>query len=127
MKKILLDTNFLLIPFQFNVDIFSEIDRIMLEHYALFVLDKTVDELKKIIAGREQKQINKRAAKLALQLIKAKDVKILQTDLDLPVDDIIAGLKGYIVSTQDMDLKRRLKANDVKVITLRAKKKLILV
>ena len=28
MKKILLDTNFLLIPFQFNVDIFAEINRI---------------------------------------------------------------------------------------------------
>ena len=46
MKKIILDTNFLLIPAQFKVDIFDEIDRIMIEKYQLFVLDKTIDELK---------------------------------------------------------------------------------
>jgi len=48
MRKIILDTNFLLIPAQFKVDIFSEIDRICSFTYSLFVLDKSVEELKKI-------------------------------------------------------------------------------
>ncbi|ENO12016.1 hypothetical protein MBGDC06_00279, partial [Thermoplasmatales archaeon SCGC AB-539-C06] len=72
MKKIILDTNFLLIPAQFKVDIFDEIDRIILEKYQLFVLDKTIDELKKIIADKKQKMRNRRAAKLGLQLLKSK-------------------------------------------------------
>ena len=125
MQKILLDTNFLLIPAQFNVDIFSEINRIMLENYQLYILDKTIDELKKIIKDKKQKQKHKRAASLALQLIKAKDLKILRTKQDLPVDDLIVNLKGYIVATQDMGLKRRLKSKKVKIIILRAKKKLV--
>lgn len=123
MKKILLDTNFLLIPAQFKIDIFAEIDRIMLEKYKLFTLDKVIDELKSIQKNPKQKQKNKKAAKLALQLIKAKKVNIIKTKTDKLVDDIIASLKGYIIATQDIGLKRRLKT---KIITLRAKKKLII-
>ena len=125
MKKIVLDTNFLLIPSQFNVDIFAEIHRIMFEKYEFFVLDKSIDELKKIIEDKNQKLKNKRAAKLGLQLLKAKKVKILKTKEDLPVDDLIVNLKGYVIATQDIGLKRRLKAKKVKIITLRGKKTLI--
>ena len=45
MKKIILDTNFLLIPAQFNVDIFSEIERICDFQYQLCIVDKTLSEL----------------------------------------------------------------------------------
>lgn len=126
IKKILLDTNFLLIPSQFNIDIFSEIDRIMLANYKLYVLDKSIDELKKIITDKKQKLKNKKAAKLALQLIKTKKQNIIKTKQDKPVDDIIADLKGYIIATQDINLKKRLKFKKTKIITLRAKKKLII-
>jgi len=122
MKKIILDTNFLLIPAQFNVDIFAEIDRIMFEKYYLFVIDKTIDELNKIIKDKKQKQKDKQAAKLGLMLIKAKKVKILKTKQG-KADDILAKIKGYIIATQDINLKRRIKG---KKIVLRAKKKLIL-
>jgi len=124
MKKIILDTNFLLIPAQFKVDIFDEIDRIILEKYELFVLDKTIDELNKIINDKKQKLRNRKAAKLGLQLLKSKKVKIIKTREDLLVDDLIVKLKGYIVATQDIGLKNRIKG---KIITLRAKKKLILI
>ena len=125
--KIILDTNFLLIPSQFNVDIFSEIDRIILEKYKLFIIDKTIDELKSIIKEKNQKQRNKRAARLALQLIKAKKLNIIKTKEDLIVDDLILKLKGYAVATQDIGLKQKLKQKRAKIITLRAKKKLILI
>jgi len=122
MKKIILDTNFLLIPAQFNIDIFAEIDRIMTEKYQILVLDKTIDELKVIIKDEKQKQKNRRAAKLGLQLIKAKNVKILKTKEPGIVDDILVKLEGYTIATQDIALKRRITA---KKITLRARKKLI--
>jgi len=124
MRKILLDTNFLLIPSQFNVDIFTEIDRIMHENYGLFVLDKTIDELEKIISNKKQSLKHRHAAKLGMQLLRAKKVHVIETKEDLSVDDLIAKQEGYIIATQDIELKRRLK--DKKIITLRAKKKLIL-
>jgi rRNA-processing protein FCF1 len=122
-KKIILDTNFLLIPGQFNVDIFAEIHRIIDEKYEIYTLDKVIDELNKIIKDKDQKQKNKQAAKLALQLIKAKKVKILKTKTQESVDDILAKIQGYIVATQDIALKRRIKG---KKIVLRQKKTLIL-
>jgi rRNA-processing protein FCF1 len=122
MQKILLDTNFLLIPFQFNVDIFAEIDRIILGSYKIYVLDKTIDELNSIIDDKEQKVRDRQAAKLGLQLIKAKKVSIIKTKQGA-VDDLIAAQKDYIVATQDLGLKKRIKG---KKIVLRAKKKLIL-
>lgn len=127
MKKILLDTNFLLIPAQFNVDIFSEIDRIMHESYQLYTLDKVIDELKSIIQDKEQSQKNRRAAKLALQLIESKDVKTIKTKQDKLADDLIVDLDSYIIATQDIELKKRLKEKNTRIITLRQKKKLILV
>jgi len=125
MKKIVLDTNFLLIPAQFKVDIFSEIDRIMTEPYEIYIVDKTIDELKKIIMDTRQKLKDRKAAGLALQLIEAKKIPQIKTEKDKSVDDLIMGLKGYIVATQDIELKMRLKAKKVRIITLRAKKKLI--
>ena len=126
IKKILLDTNFLLIPAQFNIDIFSEIDKLMLAKYKLFTLDKIIGELESIQKDKKQKLKNKNAAKLALQLLKAKKVNIVKTKENKPVDDILVILKEYIIATQDIDLKNRLKAKKVKIITLRAKKKLIM-
>ncbi|MCK4589978.1 MAG: nucleotide-binding protein [Nanoarchaeota archaeon] len=123
MIKIILDTNFVLIPFQFHIDIFSEIQRIADFKYQLCVLDKTIDELKKII--KEQKGKHKAAAKLALQLIKKKKVKTLKTTEDKYVDDLLVeqSKKGALIATQDIGLKKRLKKP---YIILRQKKYLTL-
>ena len=120
MKKIILDTNFVLIPAQFNVDIFSEIDRICDFRYSLHVLDKTFDELKNII--EKQRGKHKQAALLALKLLKAKKVKVIKTKEDKNVDELLIDLarnEDVIVATQDKLLKKRLKKP---MITLRQKK-----
>ena len=121
MVRIILDTNFLLIPAQFNVDIFAEINRLMHEKYSIYILDKSVDELKHLSINPKQSFKNRRAAKLGLQLLKAKKVKVLKAKGE-SVDDILASIKGYTIATQDTALKRRIKG---KKIVLRAKKKLI--
>jgi|SRR3989338_5819077 len=127
-KKILLDTNFLLIPYQFRMDIFTQIDRIMHFPYKIFVLDKSVEELKKIV--EEQKGKNKDAAKIALKLIAIKNISIVKTKGSKRTDDVIVELSSensYIVATQDKDLKRRLINHRIEVIVLRQKKILVLV
>ncbi len=118
MKKILVDTNFLLIPFQFKVDIFKEIDRIVDEKYEIFIIDKTIGELEKLIKGGKEKE--RKVARMALQLIKKFNIKIINTQGD-NVDDIIVKLKDKdtIVATMDKELRKRLKGD---VIVLRQKK-----
>jgi uncharacterized protein len=128
MKHIILDTNFLLIPTQFKVDIFSEIDRIMQEPYELCIVDSTIDELEKLRTTESGR--DKRAAGLALQLIKAKGIRHLKTEKNLNTDKLIVELAkspDYVVATQDMALKRFLKQNNTEIIILRQKKHLKLV
>jgi rRNA-processing protein FCF1 len=132
MKKIILDTNFLMIPAAMKVDIFSEIERIMDEPYEIYVLDKTMDELNKII--KEQPGKHKAAAKLALDLAKHKKLKILrakslnmaENSKNIIVDDSLVSIsdKDTIIATQDGELKKNLHQKGAKIIILRGKKHL---
>ena len=126
MKKVLIDTNFLLIPVQFKVDIFSEIERICDFDYKLYILDKTTEELESII--KTQKGKSKDAAKLALRLIVLKGINTIKTEKNVYADTAITNIaakEGFIVATQDKGLKMRLKAKNVPIMTLRQKKYVI--
>lgn len=125
MKHIIADTNFLLIPAQFKIDVFSEISRICDFTYKIYVVDKTIDEIEGIAAGKGKDAM---AARLGLQLLKAKDVGIIKTKKDKNADDLIVDIakKGDIVATQDIELKRRVKKKGAGIITMRQKRHLIL-
>ena len=125
MKEIYIDTNFLLIPAQFGVDIFDEISRICDFKYSLFVLQESIDELNKIVS--EQKGRDKAAAKLALRLIaqkaKEKSLNITTFSKGTGVDDILVSVAGIktLIATQDADLKKRVKLKRGKLIILRSR------
>lgn len=119
--KTLLDTNFLMAIGQFKVDVFSQLGN------QIYILDRTLQELKTIT--KKQSLKNKKAAKLALELIKTNKVKTIKTTSAKKTDDLIletAKKHKYIVATQDKLLKQKLKQNKVKIITLRQKKYLLL-
>ena len=118
MKKIILDTNFLLIPGANKVDIFSEIERICVFKYQIIVLDRTISELETLTQTPSKAGIN---AKLGLDLIKKKKIKVIKTKQG-HTDDIIVEIadKDTIVATQDKDLKQRLKDRGIPVIILRS-------
>jgi hypothetical protein len=122
-KKVILDTNFLLIPGQFMVDIFAEIGRIMQEQFVLYIIDKSLKELNNIVITGKQK--DRFAAKLALALAIQKNLKTLHSfGSKKSVDDIIVSKadKDTIVATQDKALRERLKEKGAKIIGLRQKK-----
>jgi len=118
MMKIILDTNFLMAIAQFKIDILSEIERIADFKYNVFILDKTIDELNSIIKTKKGK--DKRAAKLALDIINAKDIKQIKTD-EGNTDDLIVKLadKETIIATQDRNLRKRVKTG---IIGIRQKR-----
>ena len=113
---IILDTNFIVDCAKYRIDFFSEIDRICLFPYKTIILEKSIEELKKI---------NNKDSKLALQLI--KNIPLLKHD-GKDVDSIILEIanKDTIVATQDKALKRKLKEKNIPLITIRQKKYLIL-
>ncbi len=107
-KTIVLDTNFLMIPGQFGIDIFLELDRRTDFPYKVAVLRGTLYELDEII--EKDKNKHKIAARIAKALVKAKNLKIEGMDRGLGVDDMLVRLshRGYIVATLDRELRRRL-------------------
>ena len=121
MRKIIIDTNFLMIPSQFRVDIFSEIDRICSFNYDLLVFEQSIHELRDII--KKQGQKHRKAAQFALKLISLKNIEIIKADRN-DTDSLILehADKDMIVATQDINLKKRLLEKGVSVIILRQKK-----
>ena len=125
MKKIILDTNFLLIPSEFKVDIFTEIQKVVPFQYELYIIDGTIAELHKIIEGRGVKSKDKLNAKIGLQLVEQK--KVVKIESQGHVDDVIVDIadSDTIVATSDRELRRRLRAKGIHLISLRKKQYLI--
>jgi len=120
MKKIIFDTNFLTLPHQFKIDIFNEIDRIMEENYVLFTLDSVINELNKLSKSKGKDAI---AAKIGLELIKKKNINIINTE-EKNVDKAIISIsnKDTIIATNDKILRKKLNDKNIKTIYLRSKK-----
>jgi len=122
MKRIILDTNFVMMPGELGIDIFSEIDRIVPQKHEICIIDQTLAELENI--RKTQSGAAKRAANLAFSLIKAKGLKILASPQDKNVDQLILDIAGRedLVATNDAALIKKLKDKGVSLIILRQKK-----
>jgi rRNA-processing protein FCF1 len=114
--KILLDTNFLLLPVQFKVDIYE-----MLKNDDLFTLGLCINEIKRL---SEKKSKDGISAKVALKLLNERNVKILETTIKRTDSAIIEIAKkhNYIVATNDKALIKTLKRCGVKIVRLKQKK-----
>ncbi|MEK6874914.1 MAG: PIN domain-containing protein [Nanoarchaeota archaeon] len=125
MRRIIIDTNMLLVPIQFKLDIFNQINQICTFNYDLCIVDKTITELDQII--QQGKLLDRRAARVAKLLVEQKKVKILDTT-NTKADDAITELSkpGIIIATNDRLLKQRAKQKGAQILTLRQKKYLML-
>jgi rRNA-processing protein FCF1 len=108
-KKIVLDTNFLMVPGQIGVDIFEELQEACDFQYELYTTTANIEELEKIAKTGTIK--DRTAAKVAIGLIKAKDLKIIAVERDIIADDSLHRLSenGYLIATADRELQKRLK------------------
>jgi len=122
MKKILLDTNFFLVPFQQGVNILSEFDRIMQEPFMLMTLNPLIDELERLATNG--KGDDKISAKLGTQLARNIEVEDAPGKGDDAIINFVKGKEGIIVATNDSDLRKRLKKEKIQTIFVRNKSKL---
>lgn len=114
---VVLDTNMLLVPLQFGVDVFDEIQRLV-PGARMAIVRGTLEELDRIASrgGRDA-----RYARLAKRMILLKNLEVL--NIDGPVDPALVELakQGAIIATNDRLLKRRVWAVGSRVIALRDK------
>ncbi len=116
--QVLLDTNIVMVPHQFGVDIFE-----FLKDYTPITLSSCVKELEALSKKKSNDGI---AAKVALQLIKEKKVKVFDTNG--PADKCIieyAKNNHVSVATNDKELLKALKTHGIRIIRLRQSKYLV--
>jgi len=123
-KKILLDTNFLIAPFQFSFNIFEELEELY-PNVEVYTLEDAVQEAKSIEKGRYKD--------LVPQLIEKEGIEVLETEDEEPsssctvegsgeVDDLIVEVSDdFVVATNDKELKQRIIDEGRPVIIIRTK------
>ncbi len=122
-KEVFLDTNFMLVPLKFKLDIFSDLNRLLDYQLELTTATPVITELKKISKSKGKTGM---AAKFALKLIKVNKehgkLKVLKGTM--PADDWIfnhAKETGAIICTNDIALKNRLFGVKGRVIGLKSR------
>ncbi|MBI4163407.1 MAG: DNA-binding protein [Candidatus Aenigmarchaeota archaeon] len=112
--KAILDTNFLLIPAKFKVDIFFELRKLgVIDYYTIDSVIKELESLSKSSGAVKGEAI------LALKLVKLKEVKILKSQ-EIKVDKELLRLSAvYTVCTQDRELIKKISSSGAKTISLR--------
>ena len=119
-KEVVIDTNFFMVPFQFNVDIITELEK-LLPSYKLTTPSFVINELKGLKKNNKGKiRLN---ANLALKLansskVEIKDISLLENET---VDDALLRV-SEVLATNDAELKNRAKNKGITVAYLRQKK-----
>ena len=119
-KEVVIDTNFFMVPFQFNVDIITELEK-LLPSYKLTTPSFVINELKGLKKNNKGKtRLN---ANLALKLansskVEIKDISLLENET---VDDALLRV-SEVLATNDIELKKRAKDKGITVAYLRQKR-----
>jgi len=122
MKRILIDTNFFLTPFQLGVNIFSELERVVDEPFELFTLSPLKCELEKL--AKSGKGADKSAAQLAIQLARGISVEDWPEGGDAGILSYVKKKKDVTVATNDSNLRKALKSMKIPTIFVRNNSKL---
>ena len=118
--KIILDANFLLIPSQFKVDIFTGLMNLLNQRFDPVLLSTTYQELLRL-AEQASPKLRKNAS-LALRLVKKCRLIHVKRGLTETPDDVIVRLAKEWkcpVATNDVILRKRLRKENVPTIFLR--------
>ncbi|GEM_PF-197803 len=126
MRKIIIDTNFWLLPFERKIDLFAQLDRLLEEPYEVIVPQAVLDELKYMTRMKNKRAV---AARGALRVIESKIGKkegmppfiSLSSEKGRADGAIITTAlqnEGCVVATNDYVLRKRLREKKIRSITL---------
>jgi hypothetical protein len=117
---VVLDTNFILIPIRFGVDIRAELGRVVEASFVLAVTPAVLEELRRL----EDKVKSSEVKDIRFALDTASEMKVIDDVLaeGEEVDDQLLRLaveRGHIVATTDAGLRRRLREKGLPVVFMR--------
>ena len=123
--RILVDTNFLLIPVRFKVDIFTGSSDAVNDITEFYVSSRVLNEIQRL----KEKSKPSFVKELRLAETYAGQCTLIEDPSDGEVDDSLVSLasrEGMVLGTTDSELRQKARAAGVKVIYLRQRNYLVL-
>jgi rRNA-processing protein FCF1 len=123
--KVILDSNFLLVPSQFRLDIFEELKNLLNQNCEPVLLSPTREELERL--SRKSSPRIRQHASIALTLAERCQLVNVEQESDEEHDDVIVRIAKEwkcLVATNDRELRNRLRNINIPVIYLRRKSQL---
>ncbi|MHA1924608.1 MAG: type II toxin-antitoxin system VapC family toxin [Candidatus Thorarchaeota archaeon] len=125
---VVVDANFLTVPYQFNVDIFSETKMVLEQRVDFVILSSVLEEINKL--AETARGSDKRAFRIALELAEnCRIVDVQDSIAEMAVDDQLiehTAKVGGVLATNDKELRARARVRGIPVLLLRGKKRLVL-
>lgn len=121
-NKVVLDTNMLMAIGELKIDVIEEMEKI-LGKAEFFVPIEVLAELKKL---KEENKTKKKNAEIAEKMIEKK-CKVLEgekTEADKKMKELAE--KGFIIATNDKELRRAIKKKGFKTAFVRQKKVIVI-
>jgi len=125
MVRVILDSNFLFVPFQFKIDIFDELEALV-GRFEPLVLSTTLEELRSLSDGKNPEKVRRQALS-ALELTKRCRLVDMEKKAEENFDDVIVRVAREWkcpVATNDRMLRKRLRKAGVATIFLRQRSRL---
>ena len=123
--RILVDTNFLLIPVRFKVDIFTGSADAVNDITEFYVSSRVLNEIQRLKERSKPSFVKE----LRLAETYAGQCTLIEDPSDGEVDDSLVSLasrEGMVLGTTDSELRQKARAAGVKVIYLRQRNYLVL-
>ena len=119
-REVFIDTNFFMIPFQFNIDILEEFKRI-LPNYKLVTTKFVLNEL--IGLKNNSKGKVRLAAGLGLNIAQSDESEVRDIPLNdgESVDDALIRI-SKVLATNDANLRKKAKKKGIPLVILRQRK-----
>jgi len=123
--KVILDSNFLFLPFQFRIDILEELKTLLNQRFEPVLLSSTYQELR--MMAEKSSPTRRKQASLALKLAEKYTLTNVEKSVRETNDDVILRVATEWkspVATNDRELRKRLRARSIPAIFLRGKTRL---
>ena len=119
-REVFIDTNFFMIPFQFNIDILEEFKRI-LPNYKLITTKFVLNELNGLKNNSKGKV--RLAAGLGLKIAQSDEIEVRDIPLNEgeSVDDALIRI-SKVLATNDANLRKKAKKKGIPLVILRQRK-----
>jgi len=125
---VVIDTNFIVVPAQFGIDIFTQAEAVLERSVRFEILSSVVSEIETL--SEKASATERRWFRIAKDFIdRCQVIEYESTMQGLSVDDEVLEYltgTGHILATNDKELKKRARDRGISVLMLRGKKRLML-